>query len=116
MAGRVTFPVGGRSCEGGFAAFEAEVRSIRRDLKAAQWLDEPAGCVDGQRISWDPRTPLRRHSRSNQSSTSVLELIGQRLIEEKLWHGFSFGRIEPRCLIEKEVTLRWPPGGGEGWG
>jgi len=43
MAGRVTSPVGGRSCEGGFEAFEAEVRSIRRDLKAAQWLDVPAG-------------------------------------------------------------------------
>lgn len=57
-----------------------------------------------------------RRFRVTQPTPSVPELIGQRLIEEKLWHGFSFGRIEPRCLIEKEVTLRWPPGGGEGWG
>lgn len=50
---------------------------------------------------------------SRQSTPSVLELIRQRLIEDELGHGFRLGRIELRCLIEQEVTLRGAPCGRE---
>ena len=57
-----------------------------------------------------------RRFRSTQSAPSVPELLGQRLIEDVLGHGFRLGRMELRCLIEKEVTLRWPPVRREGRG
>ena len=42
-------------------------------------------------------------------------VVGRRLIEVVFRHGFRFGGIEGRCLIEKEVPLRRAAGRRE-WG
>ena len=63
-----------------------------------------------------PRDPCRAPG-GPKLSTSVLELLGHRLIEDQqrliegvfgLW--LWLGGIELRCLIEQEVTLGWSPG------
>ena len=36
---------------------------------------------------------------------SVVELVGQRLVEYEVWYGLSLGGIEGRGLVEEEISL-----------
>ena len=39
---------------------------------------------------------------------SVCEVFGQRLIEGEVRDGLGLSGVELGCLIEEEVSLRWP--------
>ena len=40
-----------------------------------------------------------------EASPSVVELVGQRLVEHELWDWFGLGGIEGRSLVEEEISL-----------
>ena len=50
-------------------------------------------------------------SLSGEASPSVVELVGQRLIEQEFWDWFGLGGIEGRSLVEEKVPLRRPTSG-----
>ena len=45
---------------------------------------------------------------------SVVEVVGQRLVELEVGHGLRIGWVEARRLVEQEVPLRWAASGREG--
>ena len=49
---------------------------------------------------------LRLSGRAARPAASVVELVGQRLVEHEVWDWFSLGGIEGRSLVEEEVPLR----------
>ena len=48
---------------------------------------------------------LSLSGRTAGADVSVVELVGQRLIEHELWDWFGLGGIEGRSLVEEEVPL-----------
>ena len=49
--------------------------------------------------------------RQQAGGRSVVEVGGQRRVEDKVWDGLGLGKIEGRGLVEAEVSLGWPTGG-----
>ena len=45
-------------------------------------------------------------SLAGEARPSVVEVVGQRLVEHELWDWFGLGGIEGRSLVEEEVPLR----------
>ena len=45
---------------------------------------------------------------------SVVEVVGQRLVELDGWDGLGIGRVKARCLVEQEGSLRRAASGREG--
>ena len=45
-------------------------------------------------------------SLAGEARPSVVEVVGQRLIEHELWDWFGLGGLEGRSLVEEEVPLR----------
>ncbi len=44
---------------------------------------------------------------------SVVEFVGQRLVEQEVGHGLGIGGVEARNLVDQEIPLRRPPSRGE---
>jgi hypothetical protein len=44
----------------------------------------------------------------------VVEVVGQRLVELEVGDELGIDGVEPRCLVEQEIPLRWPASGREG--
>ena len=71
------------------------------------------GVGEAQRVEWDVGM-LRRAGRGGRMAQpagedsggrrSVVEPVGQRLVEHEVWDGFGFGGIEGRGLVEEEVS------------
>ena len=59
---------------------------------------------------------LSLSGRTAGADVSVVELVGQRLIEHELWDWFGLGGIEGRSLVEEEVPWDGPRAGEIGGG
>jgi len=60
----------------------------------------------------ESRSP-KEGSRGRRMEFSVVEVAGRGLVELEVGHGLGIGGIEARCLVEREVPLRWPASGRE---
>ena len=58
------------------------------------WMDWDAGMLSGAGRGGRMAEP------GGEASPSVVELVGQRLVEHELWDWFSLGGIESRSLVE----------------
>ena len=54
---------------------------------------------------------LRLSGRAAGPASSVVELVGQGLVEHEHGDWFGLGGIEGRSLVEEEVPLRWTASG-----
>ena len=68
-------------------------------LRLGRWIGT-LGCWHG----WDEVAEWL--SLAGEARPSVVEVVGQRLVEHELWDWFGLGGIEGRSLVEEEVPLR----------
>ncbi len=73
------------------------------------------GVGDARKVDWDVGM-FRRAGRGGRMAEpvledsvggrpSVVELVGQRLVEHEVWDGLGLGGIEGRSLVEEKVSL-----------